>query len=352
MIRVTTLRAWACGAFFLAAFSTTMTDAAEVELKAGSQHAQHFAGEVAVQADFQYLLFLPESYHDSVKAWPMIVFLHGSGESGNNLELVKKHGPPKIVENKPDFPFIVLSPQSALGGWDASALVGLVDNIAATYRVDRDRIYLTGLSMGGYGTWALAAAYPDRFAAIVPICGGGYPHNAERLASLPTWVFHGAKDESVPIRRSRQMVDALRAVGADVTFTIDEEAGHDSWTAAYDNPKLYDWLLEHKRESAEWTGTWESRGSHAGTLACRAWRVGADSWKAEFTGYCNREFAYRVEMLGKETGDLVEFSGEANLGEADGGVFTWKATMTSHDLTGEYGTKGGKAGSFALTKSQ
>jgi predicted peptidase len=101
--------------------------------------------------------------------------------------------------------------------------------------------------MGGYGTWALAAAHPEKFAAIVPICGGGNPADAAKLAKLPIWVFHGGKDMTVPVERSKEMVEAIKKAGGDIKLTIYPEAGHDSWTETYDNPQLYSWLLEHKR---------------------------------------------------------------------------------------------------------
>lgn len=211
------------------------------------QQGKHFEKEITVTVKLNYLLFLPEGYDKDDKKWPLILFLHGSGESGKELDKVKIHGPPKIVENKSDFPFIVVSPQSRRRGWNPDALKALLDEIVADYRVDRDRIYLTGLSMGGYGTWNLAAVYPDYFAAIAPICGGGDPDDAESLKKLPIWVFHGAKDEAVPLKRSQEMVDALKKVGADVKFTVYSEAGHDSWTETYNNLELYQWFLSHKR---------------------------------------------------------------------------------------------------------
>ncbi|HEX5444020.1 MAG TPA: prolyl oligopeptidase family serine peptidase, partial [Pirellulales bacterium] len=189
-------------------------------------------------------------YGEGDKKWPLILFLHGSGESGDDLNKVKIHGPPKIVETKHDFPFIVVSPQSSRRGWNVDALKGLLDEVLADYRVDRNRVYLTGLSMGGFGTWSLAAAYPDTFAAIAPICGGGNPSEAKRLKDLPIWVFHGAKDPAVPLQRSQDMVDALKAAGADeknLKFTVYPDAGHDSWTETYNNPELYKWLLSHQR---------------------------------------------------------------------------------------------------------
>ena len=122
-----------------------------------------------------------------------------------------------------------------------------LDEIVSRYRIDEDRIYLTGLSMGGYGTWALAIAYPDRFAAIAPICGGGRADQVARISHVPTWVFHGALDSGVPLSRSVTMVDALKKAEGNVKFTIYPNAKHDSWTETYNNPELYGWFLEQKR---------------------------------------------------------------------------------------------------------
>jgi predicted peptidase len=122
--------------------------------------------------------------------------------------------------------------------------------MAAKHKVDPERIYLTGLSMGGFGTWSLAAYRPQRFAAIVPICGGGEMILTRRLAQMPTWAFHGGKDPVVPLKRSEEMVDALKRVNQDAKLTVYPEAGHDSWTATYDNPEVYEWLLEHKRQAS------------------------------------------------------------------------------------------------------
>jgi predicted peptidase len=202
-----------------------------------------------------YLLFLPEDYGKNDKRFPMILFLHGGGESGMDLDKVKKHGPPKIVETKKDFPFVVVSPQSPKGGWNVEALTALLDDVLARYRVDGDRVYLTGLSMGGGGTWSLAAAHPERFAAIVPICGASKQFSepdklkefAGKIKDLPTWVFHGAKDKTVPLARSETIVKALKEAGGEPKFTIYPEAGHDSWTETYNNPELYQWLLAQKR---------------------------------------------------------------------------------------------------------
>jgi len=211
------------------------------------QQEKHFEAKSPVAAKIDYLLFLPKGYAGSNQSWPLMLFLHGSGETGTNVTKVKAHGPPKIVESKPDFPFIVVSPQSRKRGWDNQTLMALLEDVIANYRVDTNRIYLTGLSMGGFGTWSLAAAHPEKFAAIVPICGGGNPADARKLAGLPIWAFHGAKDQTVPVERTREMVVAIKAAGGNVKYTEYPDGVHDCWTQTYNNPALYDWLLAQKR---------------------------------------------------------------------------------------------------------
>lgn len=200
----------------------------------------------------QYLLSLPKEYgQDANKRWPVLVFLHGAGESGSDLEKVKVHGPPKLIAQGKEFPFIVVSPQcpSTREWWNRETLNVMLDDVLAKYKVDEDRVYLTGLSMGGYGTWEWASRYPERFAAIAPICGGGLPRFAPRLKNMGVWVFHGAKDPVVKLEESQEMVDALKASGAtDLKFTVYPEAQHDSWTEAYNTPELYEWFLQHKRQ--------------------------------------------------------------------------------------------------------
>ncbi|MFB0552840.1 MAG: prolyl oligopeptidase family serine peptidase [Phycisphaerae bacterium] len=216
----------------------------------GSQHSQTFEKEITKTLSCNYLLFLPEDYGKKRQRWPLIMFLHGAGERGSDLNKVKVHGPPKIVENRKDFSFIVVSPQCPEDDWwtgKVEVLINLLDDIVARYDVDTERIYLTGLSMGGFGTWSLASEYPERFAAIAPICGGGNRIMALRLEDMPVWVFHGAKDQAVPLEESEEMVKALRSRGGNVKFTIYPDAGHDSWTETYNNKKLYDWFLEHRK---------------------------------------------------------------------------------------------------------
>jgi len=217
----------------------------------GPQQAKHFEKEITVNVTMDYLLYLPPGYDKEEKAWPLLLFLHGAGESGHDLKKVKVHGPPKLIEAGKNFPMIIVSPQAPQFGWDVQTLNALLDEIVTTHKVDKDRIYVTGLSMGGFGTWALAAAHPDKFAAIIPICGGGNPPDAVKLKNLPIWVFHGAKDNVVPPSRSESMVKALKTQGAtDIKYTLYPNANHDSWTETYNNPEVWEWLLKHKRASA------------------------------------------------------------------------------------------------------
>ena len=200
-----------------------------------------------------YLLFLPQEYgKDPGVRWPLILFLHGSAARGDDLELVKRYSS-KIVERQPDFQFIALSPQCPSGTvWfnHHLTLKALLDQVVLQYAVDADRIYLTGLSMGGTGTWSLALDSPELFAAIAPICGGGYPQWVSALKDVPVWAFHGADDAVVPLKESQRMVDALTASGGNVRFTVYPGVGHDSWTQTYDNPELYEWFLRHKRRGS------------------------------------------------------------------------------------------------------
>ena len=208
-----------------------------------------------------YLLHLPEDYDaSSSRLWPTILFLHGAGERGDELQKVLVHGPPKLAKQDPKFPFIVIAPQTPTGGrWHATELIALLDNVIGDHQVDPKRVYLTGLSMGGYGSWELGAAHPARFAAIAPICGGGNTIDirlARRvkdhpLKSLPVWAFHGAKDSVVPLSESERMIDAFKVIGnEDARLTVYPEANHDSWTKTYDNPKLYEWFLSHASNGA------------------------------------------------------------------------------------------------------
>ncbi|MCY3019333.1 MAG: prolyl oligopeptidase family serine peptidase [Planctomycetota bacterium] len=225
----------------------------EREPQAAGQSAQSFEKEIKKTVRLNYLLYLPPGHQDAKAKWPLMLFLHGAGERGSDLEKVKVHGPPKLIAKEgKTFPFVIVSPQCPEDGWwpgelQLDALDGLLDDVVSRYRIDKDRIYVTGLSMGGFGTWQLAFRYPGRFAALAPICGRGDPKKVDRIKHVPVWVFHGAKDKTVPLKDSQEMVDALKKAGADPKFTVYPDADHDSWTATYNDPAFYEWLLAQRR---------------------------------------------------------------------------------------------------------
>ena len=199
----------------------------------------------------KHLLHFPKGYESSnEKKYPLVLFLHGAGERGNNLNILKRHGIPRVIEESEDFPFIAVSPQCPNStNWNElrDKLNDLLNEVISNNKVDTNRIYLTGISMGGFGTWNLAIHYPEKFAAIVPICGGGNPALAYRIKDIPIWVFHGAKDNIVPLFYSEEMVNKLRDLNSNVKFTVYPEAEHDSWTQTYNNPLLYQWFLGQSR---------------------------------------------------------------------------------------------------------
>ena len=223
--------------------------AAPATPEAGKQVALTFTGKVnGKDESMGYLIYLPKDYDKSKDKQPLLIFLHGSGERGSDINKVKFHGPPKLVANGKDLPFIVVSPQCPLGKWwDVDVLKALIDQLTKDHHVDADRVYMTGLSMGGYGTWQFCCKYPNLIAAAVPICGGGDPSKAGAMKDIPTWVFHGDKDGAVNIQKSKDMVEALKKAGAEPKFTIYEGVGHDSWTKSYAMDELYEWILKQKR---------------------------------------------------------------------------------------------------------
>jgi len=218
----------------------------EMEMIPGTQTHHKIEKEIHLN----YLLYLPEDYDPNKEGgYPTILFLHGAGERGDNLDVLTQWGPPKIAHEK-GMPFIVISPQCPKDEWWTSRiyhLKNLLDESINTYNIDTSRIYLTGLSMGGYGTFALSQVYPEYFAAVAPICGGGTPSRVNFKKAPPIWVFHGDEDEVVPIESSQIMVDAIRASGTEVKFTIYEGVGHNSFTRAYNESNLFNWFLEHKK---------------------------------------------------------------------------------------------------------
>ncbi|WEK35977.1 MAG: PHB depolymerase family esterase [Candidatus Pseudobacter hemicellulosilyticus] len=196
-----------------------------------------------------YLLYLPEGYaNDTTQRWPLILFLHGAGERGDDIQKVAVHGPAKLVAAGKKLPFIIVSPQCKPNSWwEPESLYSLLKQLKKDLRVDPDRVYLTGLSMGGFGSFNLGAKHPEEFAAIAPICGGGDPADGWKLRHIPMWVFHGAKDRVVPLSASQQMVDAIKPLNPGIRFTVYPEADHDSWTETYNNDSLFQWFLTHRR---------------------------------------------------------------------------------------------------------
>jgi predicted peptidase len=198
-------------------------------------------------AELRYLLHLPTAYEDR-RAWPLILFLHGAGERGDNLTLVLREGLPHLLETLPDFPFVVVSPQETRARrWTPDGLAALLDDVAGRYRVDRARVYVTGLSSGASAALELAIHLPDRIAAVAPVAFTVIPTDLCRMKDVPVWVFHNGADERVPVGRAKKLAMELRACGAGVKVTIFPAEGHDAWTEAYRTHELYEWLLRQRR---------------------------------------------------------------------------------------------------------
>lgn len=247
---------WMWGLLALVVSSGMKMSVGQDQPTPGRQVAQKLVSQADPQSSLGYWLYLPKDYGQDDREWPVMLFLHGAGERGEDLKVVKVHGPPKLVEQqRPDFPFILISPQCPKDHWwpgdvQQHLLAELVDHVLARFKTDRRRVVVTGLSMGGFGSWEMTSRYPQVFAASVPICGRGDPQAGQRLKSTPFWVFHGAKDFGVPLKFSETMVDAVTKAGGQAKLTVYPEAGHDSWTETYNNDAVYEWLLAQKKPEA------------------------------------------------------------------------------------------------------
>lgn len=199
-----------------------------------------------------YYLYFPETYAtEENQLFPLLLFLHGGGESGQKLSTLKTNGPPKLIAEGKQFPFIILAPQNPYKKkwWNTRAVMQLLDTVLAQNRVDPNRIYLTGLSRGGGAAWELAVQYPERFAAMAVVCGmTPVPYAAWISRDMPIWVFHGTADASIPFSESDNMVKKLRELGHTVRFTVYKGKGHNVWDQAYKTPGLYDWFMEQERK--------------------------------------------------------------------------------------------------------
>jgi len=206
--------------------------------------------ESDVHFNFSYVKYLPKDF-DENKKYPLVFFLHGAGERGDDLDIAMRHGFMKHVrEDGAEYPFIFVGPQcpnDKYWGCYTESLLAFLDYICETLPVDKERVYLTGLSMGGTGTWMLAMAAPERFAAIAPVCGSGICWYGEALKDIPVMMYHGDLDDIVPIDESITMLRAINAHGGNARLKILNGVEHDAWNYAYAGSELADWLLSHKR---------------------------------------------------------------------------------------------------------
>ena len=198
--------------------------------------------------DYPHLTSLPDGYDKDQKKWPLILFLHGSGERGANLDKVKDQGPLGYIHQGHPLPFVVITPQCPDDErWSSERLARLLDQVSASLRIDPRRIYVTGLSMGGYGSFDFAADYPGKIAAIAPLSGGENPALAERLKHMPAWIFHGDEDNVVPARYSVDLAHAMEKQGTPVKLTLYPGVGHGGWNVTYSDPHLYSWFLQYSK---------------------------------------------------------------------------------------------------------
>ncbi len=208
--------------------------------------------ETVTRENFNYYLYYPEDYDaEGDKKYPLLLFLHGGGESGDSLVTVKRNGPPKLIARGKKFPFLILAPQNPhkKKWWNTRALVQLLDTIVENNRVDKDRLYLTGLSRGGGAAWEMAVQYPEKFAALAVVCGmTPVPYASWLDKKMAIWVFHGEKDESIPISESNEMVSKLKSMGYNVRYTKYPNVAHDAWVKAYDTEELYEWFMQQSRK--------------------------------------------------------------------------------------------------------
>ena len=197
-------------------------------------------------AGTRYLLHVPSS-HARESAWPAVLFLHGGGERGLDLSLVRREGLPRILDALPEFPFVVVSPQETLARrWTPDGLVKLLDEVAAKHRADPTRVYATGLSSGAVTALEFAAAHPERIAAVAAVSPNRLPRDPCRLKAVPVWIFHNSGDTRIPAGRIRRFERTLRDCGVDVRVTLYDRARHDAWTETYDRRELYEWFRKHR----------------------------------------------------------------------------------------------------------
>lgn len=210
---------------------------------------QNFQTIIPTSYSLPYWQFLPNGIQPEA-GWPLLVYLHGSGLCGNDLQLTLSSELPAIVAVRDDFPFLLVCPQCPAETWWSDQLAGLdilLKEVCDRYPVDLTRILLTGSSMGGFGVWHLAATYPRRFAGILPICGGGawfygFPERARQLKDTPVWAFHGQDDPIIPVRESAVLVEQVQKAGGQAVLEVIPGGGHDIWRQVYQRKDVWDWL--------------------------------------------------------------------------------------------------------------
>jgi predicted peptidase len=230
-----------CSSFSLAAPDTTDAD---------GRQATHFlkSGDTVLCG---YLVYLPEEYSTSAKEWPLLFFLHGSGEAGIAPDTLRRHGIPRLIDHGLRLPAVVVSPQSNPAGppwnWPTDTLDILFKFITNRYRIDTSRVYLSGLSYGGHGVWQWAIAHPQRFAALAPLCGWADTIQAARLTNVPIWEFHGIRDSIVPVLAAQALERVIRNAGGTIAFTCYPNLGHSIWRETYGNKELFEWMFRQQR---------------------------------------------------------------------------------------------------------
>lgn len=214
--------------------------------------AQKEAGKP--KADYNYLLYLPKDYSVQTKDYPLVIYLHGGSHKGSDLNKLKEYGLPYLVNQGNDFDFIIVSPQCPDNKYWSSEdwFEPLYTKILDQYRIDINKVYLTGISMGGYGTFIVAMDYPDKFAAIVPLCGGCNDSDTTRICHLkdiPIWAFHGTDDDLIPISETERIVDALNSCSGNIEFTKLDGEGHGIQFLYEKYPQMYEWMLKQRLHS-------------------------------------------------------------------------------------------------------
>jgi predicted peptidase len=245
----------------MARFSLSVWVTAALALSASAQDKHGFVKKTHKNADgteSPYVVFVPHAYDGKTEV-PVILFLHGAGETKGGKQQPMEVGiGPAIKKLEKTFGAIVVIPQAETRGWQADGpnakrALAMLDATMKEYKIDAKRQYLTGLSMGGFGTWSIAAAHPDRWAAIAPICGGvrdakDVEKVAEKIKDIPCWCFHGDEDAAVKVELSRTMIDALKKAGGKPKYTEYPKVGHNSWDKAYAEKEFFPWLLEQKKK--------------------------------------------------------------------------------------------------------